>query len=166
MPRAPPKFSTVNLESSMAAGSGARRACSDVNRPVSGRAHPAPRLRRRGAFSGVLKFQASHRCSSGSLAKFTASRRAPSLKHWLRQLALPNLAAARLPQQKIFDDPLVFAGRKRRTANPAHHLRVIGGLRTGLGFDNLIKSTATRASEMIFRGFDHAPTPSHIPRLH
>src|ERR1017187_10748227 len=81
-----------------------------------------------------------------------------SIKHWRRQLALPNLAAARLPQQKIFDDPLVFAGRKRRTANPAHHLRVIGSLRTGLGFDDLIKSTAIRASEMNFRGFGHAPT--------
>ena len=96
------------------------------------------------------------------MAKFEVMRRAPSLKHWRGQLVLPLLAAARLPQQKIFDDPLVFAGRKRRTANPAHHLRVIGGLRTRLGFDNLIKSTATRASEI----FGHTPTLSHIPRLH
>jgi hypothetical protein len=61
---------------------------------------------------------------------------------------LPSLATARFPHKKIFDDPLAFAGWKRRTANLALYLRVIGGLRTGLSLDDVIKRIAIRAREM------------------
>ncbi len=58
---------------------------------------------------------------------------------------LPNLLAASLTQQKIFQDKFAVTSSKRRTANPARYFAVTGGLWSGFGFDDLIKGVAVRA---------------------
>jgi len=58
---------------------------------------------------------------------------------------LPNLLAAGLAQQKIFQDEFAVASSKGRTANPARYYAVTGGLRSGFGSNDLIKGVAVRA---------------------
>jgi hypothetical protein len=71
----------------------------------------------------------------------------------------PHLSAARFPQKKILQDGFPIAGRKRPTAIATRDITV-NGLRSGFGFDHLIKRVAMWA----FKGFDHnmppAPTKS------
>ena len=68
---------------------------------------------------------------------------------------MPRLSATRFPQKKIFQDELPIAGRKRSTANPARYFTVNARLRSGFGFDDLIKRVAMGALEMDCRGSDH-----------
>ena len=71
---------------------------------------------------------------------------------------MPHLLAARIPQKKIFQDELPIAGGKRSAANSARYITV-NGLRSGFGFDDLMKRVAMRALEMDCRGSDHDMSP-------
>ncbi len=54
-------------------------------------------------------------------------------------------------KQKIFEHKYSIVGSERRTANPARYFAV-GGLRSGLDFDDLIKRVAVRALEKLDLG--------------
>jgi hypothetical protein len=56
-------------------------------------------------------------------------------------LRLPN--AASLPQEKILHDEFAFAPRKRAAANTTGYL-MIGRLKTGRSFNDLIEGVAVR----------------------
>jgi hypothetical protein len=45
------------------------------------------------------------------------------------------------PQEKVFQDGVLFAGRKRTIANPARY-GLVNGLRSGSGFNDVIKRIA------------------------
>jgi hypothetical protein len=75
-----------------------------------------------------------------------------------RTLLPPHLSATRFPQEKILQGEFPIAGRKRSTANATRDITV-NGLRSGFGFDHLIKRVATWALKMECRGFDHVCPP-------
>jgi hypothetical protein len=72
----------------------------------------------------------------------------------------PHLLAGRFPQKKIFQNELPIAGRKRFAANPARYFTVNARLRSGFGFDDLIKRVAMWALKMDCRGSDHDMSPA------
>jgi hypothetical protein len=53
---------------------------------------------------------------------------------------LPRIKAAAFPQQKVFQDVLLFPRSQRSVANAASYL-LIYGLRPGFGFDHLVDCT-------------------------
>jgi hypothetical protein len=63
--------------------------------------------------------------------------------HWL------DLAAARFPKEKVFQDKLPFACGERRVADPARYFQ-IDSLRVRWRFDNLVESKAAFAAEQRF----------------
>ena len=105
---------------------------------------------------------------SGSLAVLAAMRRAShsdfgsggtlAAIHGRTPLP-PHLLAIRFPQKKLFQDEFPIAGRKQSTANPARYLTVNARLRSGFGFDDLIKRVAMGALEIDCRGSDHDMSP-------
>jgi hypothetical protein len=62
----------------------------------------------------------------------------------------PFSNASRLSQQEVFKDEVAFATDKWLAANTAGHF-LEDGLRSGLGFDNVIKRFAIRARKGIER---------------
>ena len=63
---------------------------------------------------------------------------------------LPHLLTAGLAQQKIFKNEFAVTSSKRRTTNPARYFAVTGGLRSGFGSNDLIKSVAVRALKKLY----------------
>jgi hypothetical protein len=80
-----------------------------------------------------------------------------------RTLLPPHLSATRFPQKKILQDEFPITRRKRSTANATRDITV-NGLRSGFGFDHLIKRVAMWALKMECRGFDHDMPPAPTNR--